>query len=407
MHALRTVAVFLALCAAGCVADRATMPAVFVLDDVGSGRWRTVSTGAEHSCAIDVHGRAYCWGSNASYQLGVEQVESRCGTTPEVPCSLIPVPVATGRTFISISAGGSHTCAIATDSVPYCWGNNTDGQLGTFDLSSPELRIPGTAPMIAISAGLAHSCGIRVDNVLVCWGSNRFGAITGLDPTIFPPTLIGGNQRFREVRASNQRTCARTLASRIMCWGALWTHASGDTDYATIRTSPTFVQAIGAMAAMDVGTSSTCSLDATGFAWCWETNTNGESGTGPGPGSLTPRRVASNDEYTAITLGTSHACAISITGGAFCWGSNRSGQLGALSTEYCTRSRSACSTRPIAVSGRQRFIGLSAGLGTHTCGVSDHLNLYCWGGGTFGQRGDGTRTSFSRLPRLAVDVHEQ
>eukprot|EP00961_Rhodomonas_salina_P273012 3688957-Rhodomonas_salina.1 len=31
-----------------------------------------------------------------------------------------------------VSAGGQHTCAVDTDDVIYCWGNNADGQVDLF-----------------------------------------------------------------------------------------------------------------------------------------------------------------------------------------------------------------------------------------------------------------------------------
>ena len=40
-----------------------------------------------------------------------------------------PVLVAGGFTFVSLSAGGSHTCGV-TVSGAYCWGANGNGQLG-------------------------------------------------------------------------------------------------------------------------------------------------------------------------------------------------------------------------------------------------------------------------------------
>jgi alpha-tubulin suppressor-like RCC1 family protein len=47
--------------------------------------------------------------------------------------------------FTTISAGGSHTCGIATDGVVYCWGANGDGQLGngTFVASALPARVVG------------------------------------------------------------------------------------------------------------------------------------------------------------------------------------------------------------------------------------------------------------------------
>lgn len=390
----------------GCVAERPAAPGAFVLDDVGNGRWRSVSTGTAHTCALDEDGRAWCWGSNATLQLGVTQTSSACGS-PAVACSLVPVQVATGRTFVSISAGRGHTCALAADSVPFCWGANADGQLGVGGTATAELQIPGTAPMRSISAGATHSCGVRTDNQLVCWGSNRFGAVGGGVGRGVPPSLVGGSFRFLEVDASDERTCARTTAGRVMCWGALWSHTEGDTNFTTIRDTPGFVSGLGIMDEADTGPNSACSVDATGFLWCWDTNLFGESGAGPGPGSSTPRRVASDEEFVGVSVGDGYACGVTRQGAGYCWGSNRDLQIGAVTTEYCGSGRVRCTTRPVQVSGRQRFLSVSAGLGSHVCGVTDQFNLYCWGAGTYGQRGDGTTVAISRVPRLAAVVDKQ
>ena len=396
----------LLLLVSGCAAERPAAPGAFVLDDVGIGRWRAVSTGAAHTCALDEDARAWCWGSNASFQLGVAQAGSTCGS-PAVACSLVPIPVATGRTFVSISAGRAHTCALATDSVPLCWGANADGQLGVAGASTAALQIPGTAPMRSISAGSTHSCGVRTDNQVVCWGSNRFGAVGAGVGRGVPPTPVGGSVRYLEVAASDERTCARTTGGRVMCWGALWSHSEGDTNYTIVRDNPTLVSGLGVMSAMDTGPSSACSVDASGFLWCWEANVFGESGAGPGPGSLTPRRIASDEEFAGVSVGDGYACGITTQGAGYCWGSNRDFQIGAVTTEYCGAGGVRCTTRPVQVSGRQRFITVSAGLGTHVCGVTDQFNLYCWGAGAYGQRGDGTTTAISRVPRLAATVDKQ
>ena len=389
-----------------CLADRPASPGAFVLDDVGTGRWRSVSTGAEHTCAIDDHAQAWCWGSNASFQLGVTQTASQCGS-PAVACSVVPVKVATGRTFVAISAGRSHTCALATDSVPFCWGSNSDGQLGVGGSATAELQIPGTAPMRSISAGATHSCGVRGDNQLVCWGSNRFGAVGAGVGKGVPPTLVGGSARFTSVAATDERSCARTTTGRIMCWGAMWTETRGDTNFTSIRDTPGFVSGLGVMSAVSVGPNSACSLDSTGFVWCWESNLFGEQGAGPGPGSIAARRIASDEEFISVSVGDHYACGATIDGVGYCWGSNRDLQIGAITTEYCTFARTRCTTRPVRVSGKQRFSMVSAGLGAHVCGVTDQYNLYCWGAGSFGQRGDGTTTSISRVPRLAAAVAGQ
>jgi alpha-tubulin suppressor-like RCC1 family protein len=67
---------------------------------------------------------AFCWGDNGEGQLGVGS-----GTSG----SLSPVRVAGGLEFDAVTVGtlGFHSCAWTTvDHKGYCWGRNSNGQLG-------------------------------------------------------------------------------------------------------------------------------------------------------------------------------------------------------------------------------------------------------------------------------------
>ncbi len=86
-----------------------------VLDDIGSGPWGTVTVGGDHTCALQQSGDAYCWGSNQSGQLGIDRLDTLCGSgDAHFGCSTSPQQVQPGLRFIQISAGARHTCAIAT-----------------------------------------------------------------------------------------------------------------------------------------------------------------------------------------------------------------------------------------------------------------------------------------------------
>ncbi|MGH7669609.1 MAG: Ig-like domain-containing protein, partial [Gemmatimonadaceae bacterium] len=76
--------------------------------------------GFAHSCALVTGGTAYCWGSNASGQLGND-------TTVISP---FPLAVSGGHVFASLAAGYSHTCGLTSGGAAYCWGDNTTGALG-------------------------------------------------------------------------------------------------------------------------------------------------------------------------------------------------------------------------------------------------------------------------------------
>jgi hypothetical protein len=82
-----------------------------------------------HTCAL-VNGGAWCWGSNASGQLGDASTTDRWS----------PVAVqGLGSGVQAITAGSAHSCAL-TSAGAKCWGSNSSGELGnnsTTDSSIP------------------------------------------------------------------------------------------------------------------------------------------------------------------------------------------------------------------------------------------------------------------------------
>src|SRR5215204_1150423 len=109
---------FAAVVAAGC--ERPTAPVALVYADrpvvvpTSSEGWRSVSVGGSHSCGIRTDERPYCWGSNASGQLGVDRARGQCLRTP-ASCEASPRAVAITPRVRQVSAGDRHTCAIAVD----------------------------------------------------------------------------------------------------------------------------------------------------------------------------------------------------------------------------------------------------------------------------------------------------
>jgi alpha-tubulin suppressor-like RCC1 family protein len=88
-----------------------------------------IAAGTLHTCAIVEGGEVWCWGWNAKGQLG-SAVEEQCMEGEASPCSKLPVavPIVVGGVFLD--AGTSHTCAVVGDGNMYCWGDNASGQLG-------------------------------------------------------------------------------------------------------------------------------------------------------------------------------------------------------------------------------------------------------------------------------------
>ena len=378
-----------------------------VLDDVGGSDWVSVSVGGDHTCALKGDGSAYCWGSNRYGQLGVVHTDTACGTgNNRYPCTGTPQPVLAAVKVISISAGARHTCAITQSREAYCWGANDVGQLSDFAAGGPTpARISGSLPWAQISAGVTHTCAVRTDGVLSCWGSNDRGQLgNGSFVTGTSRPSIPGGGPIAFVSAGDGRTCARTVAGAVFCWGTIWKERTEGLEVSRIQTTPQSVPNAPAMVWLSVGSFTTCGTDASGFAYCWEANPRGELGNGSRDGSTTPLRVAGTLEFVQVSAGIVQTCGVVITGAGYCWGDDSFGQLGILPAQLIERCSSLpCTTRPVPVTGNQRFTEISTGFGSHTCGVTTKGNLYCWGLGVSGQRGDGTEAGAIATPLRVIE----
>jgi len=79
-----------------------------------------IAANSDHTCAVTGAGDVWCWGGNTNGQLGDGT------TTPHAT----PMRVATIANATEILAGAAHTCARITDGTMRCWGSNTNGELG-------------------------------------------------------------------------------------------------------------------------------------------------------------------------------------------------------------------------------------------------------------------------------------
>jgi alpha-tubulin suppressor-like RCC1 family protein len=148
---------------------------------VGDLKFSQIVAGVSHSCGLTTEGTAYCWGYNFWGQLGDGTLTDRS----------LPVPVSGSLKFAAISVGSEHTCAVAVGGSAYCWGSAFNGRLGvdpsavgacpngqsTFPCSVQPIAVQGGLGFTSISANAATTCALTAAGAAYCWGGNSDGQL--------------------------------------------------------------------------------------------------------------------------------------------------------------------------------------------------------------------------------------
>jgi alpha-tubulin suppressor-like RCC1 family protein len=351
-----------------------------------TSNWAQVSAGLNHTCGIAADGKAYCWGYNASGQLGTGDQTNR----PR------PVLVAGGHTWASVSVGANFTCGIATNGSAYCWGAGGFGQLGDGSTSSIQttpvpVSVSGGDTWATISTGDYHVCAVTPDGRGYCWGGNGFGQL-GNGNTQHQTTRVpvSGDRRWKTISAGGNNvgathTCGVTTAGEAFCWGNNWYGQLGDGTVGT-RNNPVPVPVVGGRTWSNVtaGSDHSCGVTTAGDAYCWGYNNYGQLGNGNRASQPTPTLVLNGHQWASVSAGFYTTCGLTTAGDAYCWGFNGYGQTGNGNT-------SEAQTAPARVAGGHTWIVVEPGH-THACGRTNTGVAYCWGRGDSGELGAGSTT---------------
>jgi alpha-tubulin suppressor-like RCC1 family protein/uncharacterized protein YjdB/pimeloyl-ACP methyl ester carboxylesterase len=290
---------------------------------VGGGKTFTkITPGANHTCALVSDGSVYCWGSNNGGALGDGTFIDRA----------LPTLVAGGNSFQVLSTSGFKSCGLTAGGAAYCWGNSDGYSLGDTlgtRTSNVPLLVSGGLSFKRISAGTDHTCAITVSGVAYCWGSNSDGQLgDGSVVNSTGPTLVSTSVAFDAISAGENFTCGLATSGLIYCWGANTYGALGDGTTVGHRT-PVAIAGGKTFTMLAGGGLHACALATDGKAWCWGVNTSGELGDGSLTSSKTLVAVAGGLTFQQIVSspGGNHTCGIT-TSDTYCWGLNGTGQLG-------------------------------------------------------------------------------
>ncbi len=276
----------------------------------------SIGSGTGHVCGIGVDQSVYCWGTNSLPDTA---------SKPKVFSSLVPVQYPSPLAWVQIAPGQVHNCGLATDQNVYCWGDNSQGQLG--DRAANPQRY-AAAPVFggfkfsAVTAGIGHNCALSIDGSVFCWGLNVNGQLgNGTTATATSPTAVATVLTFQQISAGDSFTCGLTTTGRAHCWGNLGGTSSVVTSPRTYASAPTFTS-------ITSGGFHTCALTADGTAYCWGDNSGGQLGDSTATYRPNPTPVVTSVKFKSISAGFGHTCGTAVDNSVLCWGFNKAGELG-------------------------------------------------------------------------------
>lgn len=385
------------------------------------------SNGDYHHCGIYQDGSLKCWGYNYQGQLG-QNNQTYYGVNYTTASIYSAAPINLGQTVQKVEVGGYHTCAILADGNVKCWGYNDYGQQGRGDKETigdapgeMEAIVALDFPqnIIDIALGDRHTCVLDSDGKVFCWGRNsegqlglgnnlNYGDDPGETPLSLAPIPLGVGRTALKIDAGFSHTCALLDNNQIKCWGNNGNGQLGqeDTFYRGDHPSemgdnlPTINLGTG-LTALDVfaGGHTTCAELSNGKAKCWGNNSYGQLGLGldhrlhqgDGIGEM-------GDNLSELNLGSNVTsilqmnpffpvnCSLVIESGRRvikCVGNNDAGVMGIENGALGDEVSELGSNTPVVDLGTNKTIANVIGGTHHTCTLFNDGSGKCWGNNAY------------------------
>ncbi len=355
-------------------------------------RFSAISAGSANTCAIDTAGTVQCWGERFRGSNLVGRAD-------------FPAAVPNVGTSVSVSAGDRSVCSVANTGELFCWGEHFDGQLGDGSPvgsgSVKPVRVVGRQDYASVSVGGTHACGRTLSGEARCWGNNTDGQLGTNVPSgtkVTAPAWVTGLGTSR-VTSGYSHTCSLDSAGVVACWGK---NTDGQIGHGRASNTPATQSLVPTPVARFYSI-----LPRASFL---PPSPPPEALSNTMPSDV--KWEVGTMRFTDLAVGGQHACGLGPTGLAYCWGADYLGQVGngkstPIMCRYGKESTSSCVPFPTVVSRSDghNFVDLTAGAGgTHTCGRTASGIVSCWGSARYGELGStgptqsGPSGPFQRVP---------
>jgi uncharacterized repeat protein (TIGR02543 family) len=328
-----------------------------------------ISTGINHTLALNSDGLLFAWGNNGNGQLGLSRSDFYFSDQPRV---VRINQMENDEKIISIAAGGNHSLIATNKGSVYSWGNNEFGQLGLASNSQSIVEIPtkitfpssiGTDIPIKVFAtgyyykiggsntdyfnNIQYSLALTNNGKVFSWGSNenyQLGDSTSIDkknPTLITFPGLLENEKVINISPGEKHVLALTSFGRVYAWGE---GSYGELGAGSITRAKTpfrinfpMLNAEEKIVSISAGKQHSLVATSEGKLLAWGDNGENQLGLPPQlvgynkrtlPEIVTPINLESNEKINYVSAGTLHSTAMTNRNRVLTWGNNDSGQLG-------------------------------------------------------------------------------
>ena len=285
-----------------------------------------------------------------------------------------------------ISAGRDSSFAILSGGRLVAWGNNDFGQLGVgADTESTESRNIILTNIVAVSTNGYRTFAIERDGTLLGWGRNENGHL-GRASSIYPNRIMSD---IAQVVTGLSHTMVVTKDGSLLGWGE---NRYGQLGRGTVTDTvyETAMQIMYDVMQVSVGKNHTLAVRTDGTLWAWGANSHGQLLSQETDNSATPIHIMS--DVARAFAGDNESMAIKLDGTLWSWG--QSSYIRAESEEENVYS-------PIEIMQGVQYVSFG---GEHVLVLKQDGTLWAWGDNSFGQLGDGTRTSHESPVQVAENI---
>jgi alpha-tubulin suppressor-like RCC1 family protein len=192
------------------------------------------------------------------------------------------------------------------------------------------VTVPGLSNVTEVAVGEAHACARRGDGRVFCWGGNSNGQVGNgsTDPVVSVPVDVGVADA-EHVVVGDLTSCAITHSGPVLCWGGWNSVELPTTDTGQSITRPVAFPQLAGQEQLALRFWANCEVSADHALSCWGTNVGDQLGVDdPNASFDVPTRVEGLSNVRSVALGDRHACALGLDGSVSCWGANDYGALG-------------------------------------------------------------------------------